>query len=214
MFNLKRIAANRANAQKSSGPKSAGGKERSSQNALKHGLRASKFVLIHESVDDYEESLRRFFRDWRPCGITERQEVIRLAQTHWQYQRAERALSESLNTEICEKFDGATDRHLEKMYRRLEKLGDSAHGKPNEDTAQKIRKLEVAYRDLFLMQSRAKETMASNAFGVGAALCRLGSSSDKLGTILRYMAHLRITEQRIIETLMLLQTRRQSEKSQ
>lgn len=38
----KQIAANRANAKRSSGPKTAAGKKRSSRNAYRHGLSASK----------------------------------------------------------------------------------------------------------------------------------------------------------------------------
>lgn len=38
MATEKQIAANRANAKKSTGPKSAAGKERSSRNSIKHGL--------------------------------------------------------------------------------------------------------------------------------------------------------------------------------
>jgi hypothetical protein len=41
-----RAAASRRNGAKSRGPKTAEGKARSSQNALKHGFRAQKFVVV------------------------------------------------------------------------------------------------------------------------------------------------------------------------
>lgn len=43
MISRARLRANRANAQKSTGPKTARGKRRSSQNAVQHGLRAKTF---------------------------------------------------------------------------------------------------------------------------------------------------------------------------
>jgi hypothetical protein len=51
-----RVIANRSNAQKSTGPKSIEGKERSRANGLKHGLTGSGVVLV---VDDVLESERR-----------------------------------------------------------------------------------------------------------------------------------------------------------
>ena len=44
MISRARLKANRNNAKRSTGPKSKVGKRRSSQNAIKHGLRAKKFI--------------------------------------------------------------------------------------------------------------------------------------------------------------------------
>ena len=44
MTSQKQIEANRRNARKSTGPKSAVGKTRAAHNALKHGLRAEQIV--------------------------------------------------------------------------------------------------------------------------------------------------------------------------
>jgi len=49
-----RINANRLNAQKSTGPKTAKGKAAASQNALKHGLSASHDAIITETQEDYD----------------------------------------------------------------------------------------------------------------------------------------------------------------
>ena len=47
------IKANRQNAQKSTGPRTQDGKEAVSQNAVKHGLCASKNVIKTESQEEY-----------------------------------------------------------------------------------------------------------------------------------------------------------------
>jgi hypothetical protein len=49
----KQLAANRANAKKSTGPTSPAGKARSSQNAIKHGFTASTFAVVR--LEDLQE---------------------------------------------------------------------------------------------------------------------------------------------------------------
>ena len=48
------IDANRQNAQKSTGPRTAEGKAAASQNAFKHGLFVKKAVIRDESQDEYD----------------------------------------------------------------------------------------------------------------------------------------------------------------
>ena len=59
-----RLAANRRNAQKSTGPKTEEGKARSRANALKHGLCSSEVVV--EDAALIEERTREFFDSLRP----------------------------------------------------------------------------------------------------------------------------------------------------
>ena len=51
MATAKQLLANKNNARKSTGPKSAVGKLKSSQNAIKHGLSTEKFMVIGEKAD-------------------------------------------------------------------------------------------------------------------------------------------------------------------
>ncbi|MGD0499927.1 MAG: hypothetical protein ABSC23_15980, partial [Bryobacteraceae bacterium] len=48
-----RIAANRANAAKSTGPRTSAGRARSAQNARKHGFAASTFAVVR--LEDLQE---------------------------------------------------------------------------------------------------------------------------------------------------------------
>ena len=62
-----RIAANRANALKSTGPKSAEGKERSRCNAVKHGMTGEGVALSSEDSEAIERRLAGFLAQHRPA---------------------------------------------------------------------------------------------------------------------------------------------------
>ena len=53
MTSVKQIEANRRNALRSTGPKTEDGKQRASQNAVRHGLTAETVIVPLEDVDDY-----------------------------------------------------------------------------------------------------------------------------------------------------------------
>jgi len=85
-----KMAANRRNAQKSTGPRSAAGKSRARFNALKHGVTAQIPVLPGEDpalfsarVDDYKAGLQ-------PQSAFESDMVERMALMSWQFDRAAR----------------------------------------------------------------------------------------------------------------------------
>jgi hypothetical protein len=54
MVSIKRIEANRQNAQKSTGPKTPQGKAKSAQNAVTHGLTSQRPVLTVEDKDEFD----------------------------------------------------------------------------------------------------------------------------------------------------------------
>ena len=53
MTTFKQWAANRENAQRSTGPRTEGGKRRSRRNALRHGLTAETVIEELEDTEDY-----------------------------------------------------------------------------------------------------------------------------------------------------------------
>jgi hypothetical protein len=86
------IAANRANAEHSSGPKTEEGKAASSRNHTSHGLSYANgifFILACESVEAYSILLADLHYEHRPDTETERILVDRMAQHHWLRCRAE-----------------------------------------------------------------------------------------------------------------------------
>ena len=68
-------------------PRTAAGKQRSSQNALTHGLTAASPVLPSEDQAAYEEHRRRFFDEYKPATATESQLTQELADTAWRLNR-------------------------------------------------------------------------------------------------------------------------------
>jgi hypothetical protein len=81
------IAANQANAQLSTGPSTAEGKQRSSLNALKTGLTGRTVLLPGEDVAAFESHLARFREFFEPATPDEAALVQRLAETRWRLDR-------------------------------------------------------------------------------------------------------------------------------
>jgi hypothetical protein len=82
-----RAATNRANSQHSTGPRTDSGKQRSSQNALRHGLTAASAVLPSEDQATFDAHRRGFFDEYQPATPTETQLVQELADTSWRLNR-------------------------------------------------------------------------------------------------------------------------------
>ena len=82
-----RAEINRANSQHSTGPKTEAGKQRSSQNALRHGLTAQSVVLPTEDLRAYQSHLKSFTAEYHPRGATEAHLVQALADTSWRLNR-------------------------------------------------------------------------------------------------------------------------------
>ena len=72
MISEAKIEANRINAEKSTGPVTPEGKSKSSMNALKHGLRARKAVLLpNESEEDFAAMRKAMLYELDPRGMVE-----------------------------------------------------------------------------------------------------------------------------------------------
>ncbi len=82
------IDANRENAKKSTGPRTAAGKAASSRNRLMHGLRAQKHILLDEDPEEFLSLLRDLYDRFQPSGETEEMLVLRIASAHWRLDRA------------------------------------------------------------------------------------------------------------------------------
>lgn len=83
----RRLAANRANAQLSTGPQTTEGKAKSSLNAVKTGLTGRTVLLPSEDVATYEAHIERFEKKFHPVGERETELVQSLADTQWRLNR-------------------------------------------------------------------------------------------------------------------------------
>lgn len=97
----RKIAANRQNSLKSTGPKTPRGKAISRSNALKHGLFAMNVFVgagaKAENREQYQQLLDQLTEAYKPFGAAEQLEVERITACWWKLGRAWRYE----NSEIC-----------------------------------------------------------------------------------------------------------------
>ncbi len=87
MISLRQLAANRRNAQKSTGPRTPEGKSASSFNSLRHGLYAQEVVLPGEDRAAFEALLAGLRADFEPASPVEDGLIERLASIWWRLRR-------------------------------------------------------------------------------------------------------------------------------
>ena len=99
MASEKQIAANKANALKSRGPRSVGGKARASRNAIRHGLAAN--IWKEGSAVVSIEHLTQLF-----CGDGHTEKTARLAALAEYQARSIRKVRSKIGQQLCESADG------------------------------------------------------------------------------------------------------------
>ena len=81
------LEANRANAKKSTGPRSQGGKARSRLNSRKHGLTAKTLVIGDEDPAQFDKLRAEVMEQYDPQSALERELVERLSSLLWRLRR-------------------------------------------------------------------------------------------------------------------------------
>ena len=87
MTSEKQLEANRANATRSTGPRSQTGKARSRLNAWKHGLSAKLLIIVDESAPDFDRLRADLMEQYDPQSVLECEMVERLAAILWRLRR-------------------------------------------------------------------------------------------------------------------------------
>jgi hypothetical protein len=85
----KQLSANRQNALKSTGPRTASGKSIASKNAVSHGLRAQQIVIGGECQDEYDDFREVLIARMLPADPLEALLVDRIAVSFWRLRRSE-----------------------------------------------------------------------------------------------------------------------------
>ena len=83
MSSVKQIAANLANARRSTGPRTSAGKARSRMNAWKHGLTAEKVVIPGEDAEQLKAIRRELWEEYEPLPGMESLLVDRIVHYEW-----------------------------------------------------------------------------------------------------------------------------------
>ena len=102
-----KLAANRANAQKSPGPTSSAGKAKSSANALKTALTGRTVILPSDDLAAYQHHLNRIIKRYTPTDEDEHSFVQSIADAEWRLIRIA-SLEEGIyahgHDEVAEQF--------------------------------------------------------------------------------------------------------------
>jgi hypothetical protein len=82
------IAANQANSNHSTGPKTEAGKSRSAANNFRHGLASGQIIIPGECKAEYEAVEADLLKRHQPVDVTETLLVQEMAQSYWLKERA------------------------------------------------------------------------------------------------------------------------------
>jgi hypothetical protein len=107
MATLAQLTANRANAQKSTGPRSVEGKSASRFNALKHGIDATSIVIPGEDPADYDSLVAQYLHEYRPQSASESFHVDTMLRADWQKRRLETVEADLYRTIMTESPDNS-----------------------------------------------------------------------------------------------------------
>jgi len=90
MSSQRQIAANRLNAQRSTGPRGPAGKAKASVNAMKHGFTARAVVLPDEDPEEFESFRAELLGSLHPKGPLENEHAEIIVVTLWRRRRCPR----------------------------------------------------------------------------------------------------------------------------
>ncbi len=87
MTSEKKIQANRRNAEQSTGPRTANGKNRARGNAVKNGLYARSMLIKNEDHKAYHALQKQFFEEYPPAGPTQKTVLQLIVDDAWRLHR-------------------------------------------------------------------------------------------------------------------------------
>ena len=156
----RKIAANRANAKKSTGPCTQAGKQRTRFNALTHGATARELKAtmswMGETPGQYDRLREGFLASLPPANVLESYLLENMAETAWRQERLirsqyamqahsvkqytvykndpverDRSLSANANWEQTIRLEGQLSRHFERQFKMLMRLRAARDDEPS-----------------------------------------------------------------------------------
>jgi hypothetical protein len=145
VISAKKLAANRANAQRSTGPRTAAGKQKSALNALAHGLRSrlsTATLVAQDEREDFTALAQALQEELNPRTPLQHLLAERIALLTWKLRRAAAAeakllddLTQPRRHNAQEQNDDATRRHQRALRRAAY---DPAHPAPDAPNPQPL----------------------------------------------------------------------------
>lgn len=123
----KQLAARRANAAKSTGPKTPQGKARSSKNALKHGLFAQTALLDFEPSEEFVALRDSYLAEYQPEGPTETHFVMEMANAQWRLRRIRGMEADLIQHLIESELDPFRFTPGQRQAEAFRRLADDSH---------------------------------------------------------------------------------------
>ncbi len=189
MATPKQIAANRRNAQKSCGPKSAETKAKVSQNPVLHGLCARFRVLDEvEKQEKFDAFLQQLIEDEQPVGQAEIELVVKMAEHTWLSKRALRlqnncfALEPKTPAQVKSgEIPVSVDvQHLER-YVRYHAAHDRAYQRASAELQKRKKTRQLAEIGLALQQrAQAAESRQAEKHEVLTALANVRKQREEM----------------------------------
>jgi hypothetical protein len=198
----RQIAANRANALHSTGPKTPEGKAAVRHNALRHGLLARDVVLPDEDFEAFEDLRNRVRADLSPVGPIEELLADRVVSLMWRLGRSERAETALFEWRIREL---EVSRLAAQVRSHESTLADFSIPTHIADKA--------AHTEATEALARAKDARDRDAVLLGRAVDADAKESDALGKLARYERGLEKSLFRTLDELRQRQDRRRNRPS-
>jgi len=181
-------AANIANAQHSTGPRSATGKATVALNAVKTGLTGCTVVLPNEDGQLYRAHIAAYEMEFQPEGIQEFELVQSLADIRWRLNRIpglEAALNTCARATLAGRYADYPEQHQDffltvEVYDRNEKKLHNIH--LHENRLARRRERELAELRVLQQERKAKEAQAKKEEAEKAAAATTKAAPAKTAT--------------------------------
>ena len=183
MATQSQLDANQQNAKHSTGPRTAEGKQRSSQNAIKHGLCALDPLIPGEDPEAFQEHFCEIELDLRPATAIESNLVEQIADVSWRLKRLSRIEAAVITAfydataEQPHNQGNDTDQLLGKALAHDNRLAAlNRLGRYEAQLSRRYHRALKEFRDL--RKERIRSLNFSGAFGRLAAKLRPEQSAD------------------------------------
>ena len=175
MSTPEQLAANQANSQLSTGPKTSAGKARASRNVVQHGLQGHFQLIVGESLAEYQAFHDQLHLQLAPSGALEDELAERVIAAFWRLRRVNR-----METEMIDKV-----------------LEDALREKKFHDSRSKLNPVDTIFGSPLTSPEHDL-----NSISLGEAVTRQIQSNDVIGNLHRYETHI---ERSLFRTLHELQ---------